>query len=95
MNIWIVLGAAVAAVAVAAPVVAIILVSLASLSEESAHSLAGQAPGLAERAARRLLGFHTEVSRPDAPGPASPGQPAGRQSQPSAVSLDQRQGAGV
>ena len=70
MSIWIVIGTAVAIVAVAVPVGAIMLVSFASLSEESAHTLGGQAPGATERVARRLLGFHTERSRPTGREPA-------------------------
>src|SRR5215472_3753527 len=65
-NLWLLIGVAVAVVVVTLPIAAIILVSMASLREESAHSLSGEAPGSGERAARRLLGFHTaRSSAPD------------------------------
>lgn len=49
-----------AAAVIGVPLAAVILVSFASLREESLHSVAGQAPGRAERAARRLLAFHAD-----------------------------------
>ncbi|HXP22475.1 MAG TPA: hypothetical protein VN840_22785 [Streptosporangiaceae bacterium] len=58
-GIWVLVGA-VAVVMMAIPLAAVALVSLASVREESRHSLYGQAPGPAERAARRLLAFHSE-----------------------------------
>lgn len=73
-QIWIVLVVGIAAAAAAVPLAAIVLVTVASHREESAHTLGGQAPGPATRAARRLLGFRAErITRlvPDrlAPGP--------------------------
>lgn len=123
-QIWIVLAAAAAVVVAGGPFAAILLVTIASRREESAHTLSGQAPGVATQAARRLLGFRAERLAPlpdwaasysgrPAPSPASQadrevrfaharrplsdsGQlPARRQSQPSPVRTDQRQGAGV
>lgn len=84
-------GAAIAVIAVAAPLVAIFLVSVASKREESAHTLAGQAPGPVTRAARRLLAYRAQTGqlspwaqqdlrvRPRSPRPASRGRrsPAG------------------
>ena len=58
-GIWVIV-AVIAVVMVAIPLAAVALVSLASLREESRHSLSGQAPGPAERAARRLLAFQSE-----------------------------------
>jgi hypothetical protein len=76
MSIWIVVWA-VAAIAATIPVAAIILVSFASLSEEAAHSLGKQAPGLAERAARRLLAYRTDrISPGRLPGARSGGRAA-------------------
>jgi hypothetical protein len=129
-GIWVLIGI-VAVVLILVPLAAVLLVSLASVREESRHSLSGQAPGPAARAARRLLAFQSEpmsvvASRP-ARGPAAIGsadqfpalhaapkpgyevrfayarrplsdlgqRPASRQSQPSAVRLDQLSGAGV
>lgn len=64
-DIWIVIAAITAIVIIAVPLAAAALVSLGSLREESAHSLSGQAPGAAERAARRLVGFTSEpLARP-------------------------------
>ena len=56
----------VAAIVIAGiPVAAVVLVSVASRREETARSIAGRAPGLAARAARRLLAFHAVgISRP-------------------------------
>lgn len=106
-SLWFVLGAAVAVVA-ALPIGAIILVSVASLREESAHSLSGEAPGPGERAARRLLGFRTELpllfASDDtevrfvyARRPVSdPGKYSpSSQSQPYRISANQRERAGV
>lgn len=106
-SLWFVV-AAVAVVVAALPIAAIILVSMASLREESAHSLSGEAPGSAERAARRLLGFRTEVSASSVPDDAEvrfayarrpvsdPGKySASRQSQPYRISTSQRERAGV
>jgi hypothetical protein len=61
-NIWITIGIIAAAAALTLPLAAIVLVSLASIHEESAQTLSRQAPGPTSRAARRLLGFHTESS---------------------------------
>lgn len=106
-SLWFVV-AGVAVVVAALPIAAIILVSMASLREESAHSLSGEAPGPGERAARRLLGFRTEVPASSPPNdtavrfayarrPVSdPGQySANRQSQPYRISAGQRERAGV
>lgn len=49
---------AIAAVVVFVPVACLVLVSIASLREDVAHSLGYQPAGPAQRAARRLLGFH-------------------------------------
>ena len=47
------------------PVAAVVLVTVATRREENARSIAGRAPGLAARAARRLLAFHAVgISRP-------------------------------
>src|SRR5215469_2873296 len=47
------------------PVAAVVLVTVATRQEENARSIAGRAPGLAARAARRLLAFHAVgISRP-------------------------------
>lgn len=56
----------VAAIVIAGvPVAAVVLVTVATRREETARSIAGQAPGLAARAARRLLAFHAVgISRP-------------------------------
>lgn len=56
----------VAAIVIAGvPVAAVVLVTVATRREESARSIAGRAPGLAARAARRLLAFHAVgISRP-------------------------------
>jgi hypothetical protein len=74
MSIWIVVWV-IAAIAVTVPIAAVILVSFASLSEEAAQSLGKQAPGLAERAARRLLAYRT-----DRISPGRPGRPSGARS---------------
>jgi hypothetical protein len=56
----------VAAIVIAGvPVAAVMLVTVATRREETARSIAGRAPGLAARAARRLLAFHAVgISRP-------------------------------
>ena len=56
----------VAAIVIAGiPVAAVVLVSVASRREETARSIAGRAPGLAARTARRLLAFHAMgITRP-------------------------------
>ena len=56
----------VAAIVIAGvPVAAVVLVTVATRREETARSIAGRAPGLAARAARRLLAFHAVgISRP-------------------------------
>ena len=123
-QILIVIAATAAVVVAGGPLAAIFLVSVASRREESAHSLSGQAPGVATQAARQLLGFRAEriaalpdwaVSYSDRPAPSPASQadrevrfaharrplsdtgqlPARRQSQPSPVRTDERQGAGV
>jgi len=80
MSIWIVVWV-IAAIAVMVPVAAVILVSFASLSEEAAQSLGKQAPGLAERAARRLLAYHTDRISPG----RLPGARSGRRAAPAAL----------
>lgn len=96
-NIWLIIGVTAGAIVLGLPVGAIVLVSLASLREESAHSLTREAPGPASRAARRLLGYRTEVrfahatrAVPD-PGQYRPGD----QSEPGSIGADRRIGAGV
>jgi hypothetical protein len=54
---------AIAVAVTGVPLAAVVLVSFASLREESLHSVAGRAPGLLERTARRLLAFHAEGIR--------------------------------
>jgi len=80
-QIWIGIGAVIAVAAVISPLVAIVLVSIASRREESAHSLAGQAPGAITGAARRLLAYRGDrvapASRRSAERPDR--RPAGRQ----------------
>jgi hypothetical protein len=60
---------------VSAPIGAAIVVSIASITEDRRRSLGRQARGPVERAARRLVDFHTETA--DWPLPKSYGQPAG------------------
>ena len=48
----------IAIVVAGVPLAGIVLVTVAIRREESARSIAGRAPGLVERAARRLLAFH-------------------------------------
>lgn len=96
-NIWLVAGLIAGVIVVGLPLAIIVLVSMASLREESAHSLAGQAPGAAERIARRVLGFQSEVrfdhARRTLPGTGQ--HRSGGQSHSGQISPDQRQGAGV
>ena len=49
------------AVVLGAPLIAVVVVSVAVFREESLHSLTGRAPGTVERAARRMLAFHSEA----------------------------------
>jgi hypothetical protein len=58
LYLLIAIGAIIAVLA-AIPITVIAVVSMASLREESLHSLGDKAPGAGERAARRILGFHT------------------------------------
>jgi hypothetical protein len=65
VNVMIILVTVAAIVIAGIPVAAVVLVSVASRREETARSIAGRAPGLAARAARRLLAFHAVgISRP-------------------------------
>jgi hypothetical protein len=51
-----------AGVAVSLPIVGVVLVSIASRREDAAFSLGGPAGGPVQLAARRLLGFTTEMN---------------------------------
>jgi hypothetical protein len=65
VNVMIILLTVAAIVIAGVPVAAVVLVTVATRREESARSIAGRAPGLAARAARRLLAFHAVgISRP-------------------------------
>jgi hypothetical protein len=65
VNVMIILLTVAAIVIAGVPVAAVVLVTVASRREETARSIAGRAPGLAARAARRLLAFHAVgISRP-------------------------------
>jgi len=65
VNVMIILLTVAAIVIAGVPVAAVVLVTVASRQEETARSIAGRAPGLAARAARRLLAFHAVgISRP-------------------------------
>jgi hypothetical protein len=58
------------------PLTAVLLVTVACRQEESAHSMAGCAPGRLARAARRLLAFQAVgITRPASQ--RSAGRPAG------------------
>ena len=96
-NIWLVMGVIAGIVVLGLPLAAAVLVSLASLREESVRSLTREAPGPAERAARRLLGYRSEVRFAHASHALpAPGQhrPSG-QPEPSSIGADPRIGAGV
>jgi hypothetical protein len=61
----IILLTVIAAVIVGVPLAAVALVTVASRREDTARSIAGQAPGPLTRAARRVLAFHAVgISRP-------------------------------
>jgi hypothetical protein len=65
VNVMIILLTVAAIVTAGVPVAAVVLVTVATRREENARSIAGRAPGLAARAARRLLAFHAVgISRP-------------------------------
>jgi hypothetical protein len=65
VNVMIILLTVAAIVIAGVPVAAVVLVTVATRREETARSIAGRAPGLAARAARRLLAFHAVgISRP-------------------------------
>jgi hypothetical protein len=65
VNVMIILLTVAAIVIAGVPVAAVVLVTVATRREENARSIAGRAPGLAARAARRLLAFHAVgISRP-------------------------------
>ena len=68
----IILLSVIASVIAGVPLAAVVLVTVATRREETARSIAGRAPGLLARTARRLLAFHAVgISRPASRGGAT------------------------
>ncbi len=67
VALWVILAVVVAGL----PLTAVVLVTVACRQEETAHSMAGSAPGRLARAARRLLAFRAVgITRPASREPA-------------------------